>query len=382
MHRIYLDNNATTPIDSRVLEAMQQCWVDAFANPGSRHAEGRQARQMLESSREQIASILGAGPDEVFFTSGGTESTHLALFGLAHGPPGPVACTAGEHPATRESYRQLAERGWPTTFIEVDAHGEIVEEQLRQLPWRDLKIVSLIYAHNETGVIQNTQLLRELCEEHRVPWHLDAVQAVGKIPIDFRALGATCLSLGAHKFSGPRGVGALLIRHGARLTPQLVGGHQERGLRAGTEAVPLIAGLAKALELWSQEAEPRLRQLQDMRDRIEKGLRERCAPVVIHGERAARLPNTCSIAFPGLDGEALLVALDLAGVACSLGSTCASGSIEPAPALLAMGCPPELCLSSVRFSVGIQNTPAEIDEAVNRIAGEVARLRQFAAERR
>ncbi|MDA0832671.1 MAG: cysteine desulfurase family protein [Planctomycetota bacterium] len=378
MQRIYLDNNATTPIDSRVLEAMTQCWREVYANPGSRHAEGRRARQLLETSREQIASILGADPEEVIFTSGGTESTHLALCGLAQGLPGPIACTAGEHPATRETCRQLADRGWTTKIIEVDAHGDIVAEQLRQLPWKELKLVSVILAHNETGVIQKTELLRALCDEHSVPWHLDAVQAVGKIPVDFHALGATSLSLGAHKFGGPRGIGALLVRRGTRMLPQLVGGHQERDRRAGTEAVPLIGGMAKALEIWSQEAASRQRHLQQLRDRLEAGLREHCPPVVVHSERAVRLPNTSSIAFPGLEGEALLVALDLAGVSCSLGSACASGSVEPAPALLAMGCPPDVCLSSIRFSVGIQNTSEEIDVAVSRIAGEVARLRRFA----
>ncbi len=378
MHRCYLDNNATTPIDPRVLDAMRDCWLQGFANPGSRHAEGRRARQIMESSRERMAEILDADPEEIAFTSGGTESSNMALTGLVQGKPGYIACTAGEHPATRETCRRLAQQGWPTLLIDVDAHGTIIEERLSQLPWTEMKIVSIILAHNETGVIQRTEAIRELCARHGVPWHLDAVQAVGKIPVHFHELGATSLSLGAHKFSGPRGIGALLIRRGTRFVRPSAGGHQERERRPGTEAVPLIAGMVRALELWQEESETRQRHLLQLRTHLEEGLKAACPPIIVHAEQSHRLPNTSSIAFPGLNGEALLVALDLAGIACSLGSACTSGSTEPAPALLAMGCTPEVCLSSVRFSVGIQNSVAEVDEAVVRIVEVVRRLRQFA----
>ncbi|MFN0198169.1 MAG: cysteine desulfurase family protein [Planctomycetaceae bacterium] len=378
MHRCYLDNNATTPIDPRVLDVMHDCWLRGFANPASRHAEGRRARQIMESSRERMAEILDADPEEIVFTSGGTESSNMALTGLAQGKPGFIACTAGEHPATRETCRQLAQNGWPTVLIDVDAQGNIIEERLHQLPWAELKIVSIILAHNETGVIQRTDSIREFCVRHGIPWHLDAVQAVGKIPVRFHELGATCLSLGAHKFSGPRGIGALLIRRGTRFIAPSAGGHQERERRPGTEAVPLIAGMVKALELWHEEAEMRDRHLLQLRTQLEEGLKAACSPIIVHSELTHRLPNTSSIAFPGLNGEALLVALDLAGIACSLGSACTSGSVEPAPALLAMGCAPDVCLASVRFSLGIQNSLAEIDEAIVRIAEIVRRLRQFA----
>jgi cysteine desulfurase len=224
-------------------------------------------------------------------------------------------------------------------------------------------------------VIQDLQPLAKKCRKHGVWFHVDAVQAVGKIPVSFRELGATSLALGAHKFHGPRGVGALLLRKGAKLAPVIFGGHQEAGRRPGTEPVALAVGMAKALEIWNADRDRRTRYLSELRDRLEESLLKRCPPAVVNGSRAHRLPNTLNIAFPGIDGEALLVALDLEGIACSLGSTCASGSAEPAPVLVAMGRGPEVYKSSVRLSVGIENTPEEIEDAAERIAGVVGRLR-------
>jgi len=371
---IYLDNNATTPLLPEVLATLQQQFQEAYANPGSRHAAGRQARRVLESSRETLARVLHAEPEEVIFTSGGTESINMAIVGLAGSRPGTIALTAGEHPATLESCRALAARGWKLHTLAVDDSGRLREDQYAALPWDDLRLVTVILAHNETGVLQDVSPLAKLCAEHRVPLHLDAVQAVGKIPVDFHALGATALSLGAHKFHGPRGTGALLLREGVRLTPLQYGGHQEADRRPGTEAVPLIAGMARALELWEANAASRTVHVQRLRDWLQNELCARCAPAVVNGADAPRLPNTLNIAFPGLDGEALLVALDLEGIGCSLGSTCASGSAEPAPALVAMNCPPEVIRASVRFSIGIQNTEEEIDQAIERIAAVVGRL--------
>jgi cysteine desulfurase len=355
---------------------MARHYRDSFANPGSRHAAGRRARQVLEAARESLAQILGARPEEVVFTSGGTESINMALFGLAGlTAPGTIALTAGEHPATLESCQALARRGWKLHFLNVDAHGRLLPEQYADLPWDDLKLVTVILAHNETGVIQDLASLAGLCEARGVPLHVDAVQAVGKIPVDFHSLQATAVSLGAHKFHGPRGTGALLLRQGQRLAPLQFGGHQEAERRPGTEAVPLIAGMARALELWQADRHSRTAHVEQLRDRLEAGLRAGCPPVIVNGGGAPRLPNTLNLSFPGLDGEALLVALDLAGIGCSLGSTCASGSAEPAPALVAMGCPPEVSRSAVRFSVGLENSPAEIEEALERIIPIVARLR-------
>lgn len=372
---IYLDNNATTPVHPEVVDVVARRLRDAFANPGSKHAAGRRARVVLEDARESMASILGAEPAEVIFTSGGTESSNMALFGLTSGPPGILVTTAGEHPATLETARRLVQRGFQLLTLEVDRHGILKADHFERIPWPDVRLVTVILAHNETGVIQDLSELSRLCGEHRVPLHVDAVQAVGKIPVHFRQLGATALSLGAHKFQGPRGVGALLLRQGVKFVPGMFGGHQEQDRRPGTEAVALIAGMAKALELWNSDQAARTIHLARLRGLLEAGLKQHCAPVVVNGGGARRLPNTLNIAFPGCDGEALLVALDLEQICCSLGSTCASGAAEPAPSLVAMGCPAEIYRSSVRFSVGPENTEAEILEAVRRISRVIATSR-------
>jgi cysteine desulfurase len=417
---IYLDNNATTRPLPEVVEAMNRHWRESFANPGSRHIAGRRARQLLETSRESIAAILGAQPDEVIFTSGGTESNNMALLGLTAGAPGTIALTAGEHPAVMETCRFLETRGWKLSILPVDEEGlikslppfarggsgEVVSVDSsatsRAAKYREalhprgdsaknptppplpslakggsheLRLVTLILAHNETGVVQDVQPIVAECAARGIPFHVDAVQAVGKIPIHFHDLGVTSLALGAHKFYGPRGIGALLLKRGVTLAPSAFGGHQESGRRPGTEVVPLIAGMAKALELFHAEQEQRLAHTRRLRDELEARLVALCPPVVLNGSREKRLPNTLNVAFPGVDGEALLVALDLEGIACSLGSTCASGSAEPAPVLLAMNRPKEVWHSSVRFSVGIETTADEIDQAVGVIAAIVKRLR-------
>lgn len=378
--RIYLDNNATTRPFDEVIEVVARVLRDAFGNPGSRHADGRVARRVLEDARESIAERLGAEPDEVVFTSGGTEASNMAVLGLTGGPPRAIALTRGEHPATMEACRFRHARGWELVYLDVDAEGRLIPAQFDELPWDKLGLVTVILAHNETGVVQDIDALAERCERHGVPLHLDAVQAVGKIPVDFHRLRATTLSFGAHKFHGPRGIGGLVIRRGVRLAPLLFGGHQEQGRRPGTEPVALIAGMAEALRLCTEDLPGRTQRLRALRDALERGLEDRCAPVRVNGSREHRLPNTSNISFLGLAGEPLLVALDLAGVSCSLGSTCASGAAEPAPSLLAMGCPPEVYRSAVRFSVSTMNTPEEIRQAVDRIATVVGDLRSRAAQ--
>ncbi len=380
--RIYLDHNATTRPWPEVIEAVAYHLQHSYANPGSRHAEGRQARKVLESSRESIASILGAQPDEVIFTSGGTEASNLALFGAALSmAPGTIALTAGEHPATIEACKSLKPSGWELSFLPVDREGRLVAEGVGSLfpsgssSPRSVRIATVILAHNETGVIQDLRPLATTCREHGAFCHIDAVQAVGKIEVNFAELGATSLAFGAHKFHGPRGIGGLLLKKGATLAPFEFGGHQESGRRPGTEMVALAAGMAKALELWHRERRERTARLSELRDRLEAGLFDRCPWAVVNGSREHRLPNTLNIAFPGLDGEAILVNLDLEGIACSLGSTCASGSAEPAPALVAMGAPPEVYKASVRFTVGLENTLEEMDDAAERIGRVIARLR-------
>lgn len=376
---IYLDHNATTRIAPEVNEFIARHWRESFANPGSRHSAGRRARQVLESSRESIAAILGADPDEVIFTSGGTESNNMALRGWAQGCPASIALTAGEHPSVMETARFLQANGWKLFELAVDTGGRVCAADFDELPWVDLRLVTVILAHNETGVIQDLAPLAERCAAFRIPLHTDAVQAVGKIPVNFHALGVTSLALGAHKFNGPRGVGALIVQRGRKLAPVAFGGHQELGRRPGTEPVPLIAGMARALELFHAEQQARRVRIAALRDRLEQGLCDACPPAVVNGSRLHRLANTLNVAFPGLDGEALLVALDLEGVACSLGSTCASGSAEPAPALVAMSCPADVLRSSVRFSLGIDTTSAEIEQAITIVAATVNRLRDGAS---
>jgi cysteine desulfurase len=372
---IYIDHNATTRPDPRVIAAMEVAWAEAFGNPGSRHSAGRRARRALEDSRESVATILGANPSEVIFTSGGTEANNTAVFGFTQGQPASMALPAGEHPSIEQAVLRRMSSGWKRVTLELDSRGQINSRTLSALDWSQLRLVTLLLAHNETGVIQPIGELAALCTQHQVPLHLDGVQAVGKIDVDFHALGATTLSLGAHKFHGPRGVGALLIREGTRLGPLLVGGHQEREHRAGTEPVALAVGLATALELWHADRIRIRDHVTQLRDRLEARIIEACSPVVVHGAGAERLPNTLNVAFPGCDGEALLVALDLEGVCCSMGSACASGSSEPAPILLAMGCPREIALASLRFSVGRENTVEEMDEAARRIVQLVERMR-------
>lgn len=375
--RIYLDHNATTRPWPEVIETVAYHLQHSYANPGSRHAEGRQARKVLESSRETIAAILGAEPDEVIFTSGGTEASNLALFGAAFSmAPGTIALTAGEHPATIETCKSLKPHGWEMTLLPVDRDGRLLPlECASDTALSTAKLATVILAHNETGVIQDLRPLSAACREHGVFCHIDAVQAVGKIEVNFAELGATSLAFGAHKFHGPRGIGGLLLRKGTTLAPFEFGGHQEAGRRPGTEMVALAAGMAKALELWHRDRHDRTAKLKELRDRLEAGLCDRCPWAVVNGSREHRLPNTLNIAFPGLDGEAILVNLDLEGIACSLGSTCASGSAEPAPALVAMGAPPEVYKASVRFTVGLENSLDEMDGAAERIGRVIARLR-------
>lgn len=372
---IDLDANATTRPLPEVVETVAWHQHNTWGNPGSRHALGRQARRVLEEARESIAATLGAFPDELVFTSGGTESNNTAVFGLVRGKQGTLIHSPGEHPANLEACRVLMQRGFQLQPLPVDDQGRLIANpNLTLHETASPSALVLILTHNETGVIQSTETLHRLAATFRCPLHLDGVQAVGKIPVHFHELGATTLSFGAHKFHGPRGIGGLLIRRGTRLIPSLYGGHQEQGRRAGTEAVPLIAGMAKALELWQKNSDERTRRITELRDRLQQGLLASCPTAVVNSQQALRLPNTLNIAFPGLDGEALLVALDLAGVCCSLGTTCASGSTEPAPILVAMGCPADLYRSSVRFSLSSLNTQEEINLAIERITGVVEQL--------
>jgi cysteine desulfurase len=372
---IYLDHNATTPPHPDVVETVARLSRDAFANPGSRHAGGRQARRVLEQSREIVAQALRAQPDEIHFASGGTEANHLAIFGMSRGRSGAFLSVDGEHPSLAEPYRRLVAEGWSRHTLPLDSSGlPILDGSLKDLP-PTTGFAALQWAHNETGVIRDPRPLAEWCRSRQIPLHLDAVQAVGRIDVDFEASGATSLSLAGHKFRGPRGIGTLVVRRGVKLAPVIFGGHQENGLRPGTECTALAAGMARALELWNDEKALLSRHWRQLRDQLERGILAAIPGTFVHAATADRLPNTSNIAFPMCDGEALLVALDLAGVCASLGSACASGSAEPAPVLLAMGVPAHIARSSLRFSVGWTNTAGEIDNAVRIIAQTIHHLR-------
>ncbi|MEW4490132.1 cysteine desulfurase family protein [Thalassoglobus sp. JC818] len=372
---IYLDNNATTPVAPEVLEEMTRVSRVAYGNPGSRHSAGRKARQVLEDSREMIAEIIDCSSDEVVFTSGGTEASNLAIAGLAAGRKGTIILPPAEHPATEEAVKRLTKLGSRKHRLQLNDRGQLVQDSLTAAPWDDAILATALLAHNETGTVLDLGPMSEYCERNGVPFHVDAVQAVGKIPVSFRDLKATTMSIASQKFCGPRGIGALIVKDGTRVIPQSLGGHQEQGRRAGTECVALAAGMAKAMQIFHQHMDEHIAHLRSLRDRFEIGLAKQCEPFVVNGCIEHRLPNTLHAAFPGCNADALLVALDLAGICCSHGSACASGSSEPAPILLAMQLPSEIYSSSLRFSIGPQNTIDEIEEAVQIISETVQRLR-------
>jgi cysteine desulfurase len=379
MDPIYLDNNATTPLVPAVWEAMRPLLTDVYGNPASAHRAGRRARQALEDAREQTAALLGAHADEVLFTSGATEANNLALFGLTGDPPGHLVSTPIEHPSVLEPLQRLAERGYTIDWLPVDAAGVVRTERLPGLLRPETRLVSVMLANNETGAFQPVRELREQGGGD-VAFHCDAVQAVGKLPVHFHGLGVTALTLSAHKFHGPKGVGALLLRRGTKLRPQLWGGHQQRGKRPGTEPVALAVGLATALQQWQCEHETRWTQVLRLRQRFLERLRAEAAPVVLNGPEAGGMPHTINVSFPGCRAESLLMNLDLAGVCCSTGSACSSGSLLPSPVLKAMGVPDAVLHSAMRFSLSALLTEAEVDEAARRITAVVARLRRHAVE--
>lgn len=422
MGPIYLDHNATTPIAPEVAEAMARCHAEVYGNPASQHRPGQQARRALEDARERIAEILGADlapprRDRLVLTSGGTEANNLAILGIARAnlsprplaregqgvradqaaasrqcdpsaPPGQIIISSGEHQSVIEPAEHLLEQGWRLDTLGLTPQGVVRIEQLSALiekkgselfseetvPTPFPRLVSVQLGNHETGVLQPIGQLAAICNQAGVPLHTDAVQVVGKLPVSFRALEVSAMSIAAHKFRGPTGIGALLVRDGVPLVPLTFGGRQQSGLRPGTEPVALAVGMAAALDLWQREQEDYARRLQSLRDRFEAGLLAQLPNIVVHGVSAARLPQTSNVAFPGLDGQVLLMTLDLAGVACSVGSACSSESTELSPTLRAMELPNSLVTSSLRFSLGATNTKAEIDEAVRRIVAAVEAL--------
>ncbi len=379
---VYLDHNSTTPIDPRVVEAIVRAWRDSGANPASQHGPGRAARRMLQEAREGIAELLGAktggmDADRVIFTSGGTEANNLALRGLVKEPTGGVAISAIEHPSIRGAADELRRSGRRVRTIPVEPTGEISLGPGLTDVLTDSQLVSAMLASNETGVIQPIAALADRARAAGALTHTDAVQAVGKIPVHFRDLGVDALTFAPHKLHGPLGIGALVVRHEVKLEPQVFGGFQQEALRPGTENVALAVGFHEAMRLAIDELSHRAARMQELRDELERTLGGEFPELVIVGRSAPRLPNTSCLAFPGLNRQALVMALDLAGVACSTGSACASGSSEPSPALVAMGLPQPVIEGAIRLSLGAFTADDEIAEAVRRISNVVKHLRSL-----
>lgn len=380
MNQIYLDHNSTTPIDARVAEAIHQCNLAGYANPASQHQSGRRARRVLEAAREAVGRMINANvadvhADRVIFTSGGTEANNLAILGMVDAAPGRVIVSSIEHPSVLGPAEQLGRLGYDIRYLRADKRGVVDLDHLSELLNSQTQLVSVMLANNETGVLQPVAEAARICRDRRIAFHTDAVQAVGKQKVDFQQLGVTALSLTAHKFHGPLGIGALVVRNDAKLNPIMYGGFQQESLRPGTEMVALAAGLQIAMELWEQEADSRHQHLRHLRDRLEQSLLATLPDTIVNGVDADRLPHTSNLAFPGVDRQALVMALDLANVACSTGSACASGSSEPSPVLAAMNLSREIIEASIRISLGIFNNASQIDQAIDHISRTVKDLR-------
>ncbi len=382
MRRVYLDNNATTPVLPEVLDALRPYFGEHFGNASSIHHHGQETRGAVERARESVAALLGCRPAEVVFTSGGTEADNLAIFGFAR-PGDHVISSTIEHHAVLNSCKQLQERGIEVTFLPVDGNGLINPDDLRRALRANTKLVTIMYANNETGVIQPVEEIGRICAEADVYFHTDAVQAASKIPIDVKAIGCDLLSISGHKFHAPQGIGTLYVRKGSKIEPMFYGGSHERSRRAGTENVPGIVGLGKAAELAMKAfANGEDREMAALRDRLQAGILNRVESAGINGADqtgsiAPRVPNTTNIYFDYLEGEALIIALDLKGLAVSTGAACSSGAIEPSHVLTAMGMRPDRARASIRFSLGKQNTTDDVDFAIELVPAAVERLREL-----
>ena len=379
--RIYFDHNATTPIDPAVGEMVVRVMTEEFGNASSVHHFGQRAKAVLDEARSSVAALIGAEPSEIVFTSGGTESDNLALRGVAEAlePTGRrhLIASSIEHEAVLVTLRALARRGWRTTLLSVDASGILRPETLAEALTDDTAIVSVMHANNEIGTIQPIAELARLAHARGALFHTDAVQSIGKIPADVRALGVDLLSLSAHKFNGPKGAGALWIKRGARVTAILTGGKHERSRRAGTENVPAIAGLGVAARLAAKKVTTESPRLAALRNRLEEAILAQVPGTAINGDREPRVPNTTNISFEAVEAESLLIALDLEGIAVSTGSACSSGTLEPSHVLRAMGLPSPRTQNSIRMSLGAGNTDPEVDFVVSKLPAIVDKLRSL-----
>jgi cysteine desulfurase len=381
MRRVYLDNNATTPVLPAVFEAMQAYFAEHFGNASSIHHHGQETRAAVERARESVAALLGCRPSEIVFTSGGTEADNLAIFGVTQGltQPGQHVISSNiEHHAVLNSCKHLEASGCEVTYVPVDGRGQVDPDDVRRALRPNTRLITIMMANNETGVLQPVEVIGKIAAEADVYFHTDTVQAAGKVAIDVKRIGCDLLSISGHKMNAPQGVGALYVRKGTSLRPMVHGGSHERSRRAGTENVPGIVALGKAAEL-AREAFGRgdLDTMSHMRDRLEQTILREVESAGVNGQGAPRVPNTSSIYFDCIEGEALVIALDLKGLAVSTGAACSSGAIEPSHVLTAMGMPQERARGSLRFSLGKQNTPEDIEFALSLIPQTIARLREL-----
>ena len=377
MRRVYFDNNASTPVLPEVFDVMRPYFGERFGNASSIHHHGQDTRAAVERARESVATLVGCRPSEIVFTSGGTEGDNLAIFGLAR-PGDHVISSTIEHHAVLNACKHLEEMGCEVTYVPVDGRGQVDPDDVRRAQRANTRLITIMMANNETGVLQPVEEIGKIAAAADVYFHTDGVQAAGKVPLDVQRIGCDLLSISGHKMHAPQGVGALYVRKGTLLQPMLYGGRHERSRRAGTENVPGIVALGRAAELAREALEHGDdKTMAAYRDRIQQTILENVEATGLNGEGAPRVPNTTNIYFEYIEGEALVIALDLKGLAVSTGAACSSGAIEPSHVLTAMGLRPDRARASIRFSLGKQNTPEEIDFALDILPKAVSRLREL-----
>ncbi|HMM70101.1 MAG TPA: cysteine desulfurase NifS [Gudongella oleilytica] len=377
---IYMDHSATTPVKKEVLEEMLPYFSEFYGNPSSVYALSNHSRLAIDKARERVAKAIGAKKTEVFFTGGGSEADNWALKGVAYknkDKGNHIITTKIEHHAILHTCEYLEQQGFQVTYLDVDEYGMISLEELEKAITEKTILISIMFANNEIGTIQPVKEIGELAKKHGVLFHTDAVQAVGSLPIDVKEMNIDLLSMSAHKLYGPKGVGALYIRQGTKIDPLIAGGAQEKNKRAGTENTPGIVGLGKAIELAYEHLEENTTYLISLRERLIKGIKERIPYVRLNGHPEKRLPGNANFCFQFIEGEALLLSLDMVGIAGSSGSACTSGSLDPSHVLLAIGLPHEIAHGSLRLSLGTGNTEEEVDYAVEKLVGIVDRLRMM-----
>lgn len=382
---VYLDHAATTPVDPRVLEAMLPYFSEHFGNPSSIYRLGRRSLEAIDTAREMLAEILGAHRNEIIFTSGGSEADNLAVKGVAYaqrqnGRGQHIVTSAVEHHAVLHAVEYLEQQGFEATIVPVDHYGRVSPESVRDALRPDTILVSVMYANNEVGTIQPIAEIGAICREHAIPFHTDAVQAIGALPINVNELNVDLLSLTAHKFYGPKGTGALYVRRGTPMLPQINGGGQERRRRAGTENVAGIVGLATAMRLAVEQQESSIAHCRRLRDKLIAGITATIPYVQLNGHPTERLPNNVNMLFEFIEGESILLLLDQQGICASSGSACTSGSLEASHVLTAMGIAPERAHGSLRLTVGRENTDAEIDQVLALLPSMVERLRSVSPQ--